>query len=68
MHKFRFDLGDTVRVSPIEVGIVIARAEYATAEDSYLVRYVGGDGRLVEVWWGESALTQIAQPTTAQAA
>jgi hypothetical protein len=39
-----------------EQGEVIARAEYATAEPSYLLRYKCADGRAVESWWSESAL------------
>jgi len=39
-----------------EQGEVIARAEYATAEPSYLLRYKCADGRSVELRWSESAL------------
>ena len=39
-----------------ETGIVIGRAEYATAEPGYLIRYKCGDGRAIESWWTETAL------------
>lgn len=39
-----------------EYGTIIARAEYATAEPSYLVRYKRADGVSDERWWSESAL------------
>jgi hypothetical protein len=58
MNQFSFDLGATVTiVNGSENGEVIGRAEYNTAENNYLVRYVAGDGRAVEAWWGESALS-----------
>lgn len=54
---FKFELNQQVRISAsAENGEVIARAEFAYNEDQYLVRYMGGDGRAVEAWWGESAL------------
>jgi len=42
-----------------ENGEVIARAQYATSEDTYLLRYKSADGRAVEAWWGESAISQF---------
>lgn len=45
-----------------ERGVVIGRAEYATGEDQYLLRYRAADGRAVEAWWGESALTHLPPP------
>lgn len=57
MGKFKFEMGATVDFAhSAEVGRVIGRAEYETAEPSYLVRYRAGDGRQVENWWSESAL------------
>ncbi len=54
---FNFELGAMVKISASgEEGEVIGRAEYATAENSYFVRYKAGDGRAVEAWWNESAL------------
>lgn len=57
MNEFRFSINQTVSISASgESGQVIARAEYASAENSYLVRYKAGDGRATEQWWGESAI------------
>jgi len=56
---FAFDLGSSVKLQASdEAGTVIGRAEYTTAENSYLVRYKAADGRAVEAWWTESALEQ----------
>lgn len=53
----KFELKSKVRITASgESGEVIARAEYAYAEPSYLVRYVTGDGRATESWWTETAL------------
>lgn len=58
---FKFDNGDQVAVFKSgEVGEIIGRAEYANGnENQYFVRYVAGDGRSVESWWAESALTVV---------
>lgn len=57
MRSFKFDLGQRVSIaSSDENGEVIGRAEYATSENTYLLRYRAGDGRAVESWWSESAL------------
>ena len=54
----KFELKQNVTISASgEQGQVVARAEYATAEPSYLLRYKCADGRAVEQWWAESALT-----------
>ena len=58
MERFAFDLGQAVRITASgEQGEVIGRAEYKTSENSYLVRYKAADGRALEIWWGESALS-----------
>lgn len=58
MSQFKFQLNQIVAiVASAESGTVIARAEYTSSENSYLIRYEAGDGRAVEQWWGESALT-----------
>lgn len=58
MTSFKFGLTDTVTITTSgETGEVIGRAEYTTSENTYLVRYCSADGRAVESWWGESALT-----------
>lgn len=59
---FKFNLGDRVAIDESgEQGAVIGRAEYSYAEEGYLVRYKAGDGRAVEGWWTESALSIAAQ-------
>lgn len=58
----KFGLGEdvTIRVSG-EGGQVVGFAVYEySSEPSYLVRYKAGDGRAVEAWWTESALSEIA--------
>lgn len=55
---WKFELKQSVIIAASgEVGQVIGRAEYSYAERSYLVRYKAGDGRAVESWWTESALS-----------
>lgn len=57
MSKFAFNLNDSVKIiASQEHGIIIARAEYAVSDPSYLLRYKCADGRAVEAWWTESAL------------
>lgn len=54
---FEFQLNQDVElVATDERGYIIARAEFAEASNSYLVRYQAGDGRQVEQWWSESAV------------
>jgi len=56
---FKFDLSSEVKIQVSgEVGTVIGRAEYSGCENNYLVRYKCADGRAVESWWPESALTR----------
>jgi hypothetical protein len=58
VSKFKFELSEKVRLAgSTEHGEVRGRAEYVDrGPPSYLVRYVAGDGRLVESWWNEDAL------------
>lgn len=57
MH-FTYEIGtDVVIDASNEQGQVIGRAEYATCENNYLIRYKSADGRAVESWWGESAIS-----------
>lgn len=56
-NDWKFELGAKAQLVSGEAGEVIGRAEYAHTERNYLLRYVAGDGRAVESWWGESALT-----------
>ncbi|MBM3553631.1 MAG: hypothetical protein FJX45_18260 [Alphaproteobacteria bacterium] len=56
-HTFKFELKQIVKMAASdESGVVIGRAEYSASEPSYQVRYLAGDGRQVEGWWGESAI------------
>jgi len=56
---FKFDLSSEVKIQVSgEVGTVIGRAEYSGCENNYQVRYKCADGRAVESWWAESALTR----------
>lgn len=58
MDEFKFPLGQMVAIKVSgETGDVIARAQYLTSECSYYLRYQSADGRAVEAWWAESALT-----------
>ncbi|WP_213306066.1 hypothetical protein [Paraburkholderia sacchari] len=55
---FKFEMNSAVTIAASsETGTVVGRAEYAASESSYLVRYQAADGRAIESWWGESALT-----------
>lgn len=55
--SFKFNLNQTVEIAASgETGEMLARAEYATSENSYYLRYKAADGRATEAWWGESAL------------
>jgi hypothetical protein len=57
MKGWLFNLGAHVRLKLSEEnGIVMGRAEFCHSENNYLVRYKAADGRVVESWWGESAL------------
>lgn len=59
VEDFKFELGQLVRLARSqEEGEIIGRAEYVNMEPHYYVRYVAGDGRLCETWWGESALAE----------
>ena len=56
--KFKFELGAEVKIEISgEQGTIIGRAEYAESANCYYLRYKTTDGRAIESWWGESALT-----------
>jgi hypothetical protein len=59
--KFKFELGAKVKVSISgEAGVIIARAEYERADDTYLVLYKQhGTGSAVEKWWDVSTLEAV---------
>lgn len=56
MHKFTFDLGQTVKLISNEKGRVVGRAHYLDSQPTYLIRYVAATGEATEAWWNESAL------------
>lgn len=57
---FEFEIGQPVLITVSkETGNVIARAEFETCEQQYLVRYKSGEGCAVEQWWTESALSHV---------
>lgn len=56
--SFKFDLKQRVVITTSgEAGEVIGRAEYSSGSDSYFVRYKAADGRAVEAWWTEDAIS-----------
>lgn len=57
---FRFELQQRVAITESdEQGAVIGRADYACAENQFLIRYQAADGRAVEAWWADSALEAV---------
>ncbi|MBB5444617.1 MULTISPECIES: hypothetical protein [unclassified Paraburkholderia] len=59
--SFKFQIGANVQIDASgEAGEIIGRAEYSTGENTYLMRYKSADGRAVESWWGESAISLFA--------
>lgn len=68
MSKFKFQLGQQARIAvSSETGEVIGRAEYPSQENSYYLRYKSADGRAVQQWWDESALSSADATSTARA-
>jgi hypothetical protein len=58
MKNFKFELGAQVTIAVSgESGEVLGRAEYQSSENGYFIRYKSADGRAVEQWWNESALS-----------
>ncbi|PTX49116.1 hypothetical protein IQ03_04812 [Gemmobacter caeni] len=57
---FKFKLNHEVIIEASgECGVVVGRAEYADGKPQYLIRYMAADGRAVEQWWNQSALTTL---------
>jgi hypothetical protein len=55
---FTYELGAQVTLAMSqEHGEIVGRAEYTNAADAYYVRYVAADGRQVEAWLSEDALS-----------
>lgn len=57
MNQFKFNLNQEVLLFSGEAGEVIGRAEYTNSANQYRVRYRAADGRAVEAWWDEEALS-----------
>jgi len=56
----KFELKQQVVITCSEErGEVIGRAEYLGGQNQYLLRYKCADGRAVEQWWNESALSEV---------
>ena len=57
---FKFEIGTSVEITASgESGEVIGRAEFNHCENTYQVRYKAADGKAVEQWWTESALSSV---------
>lgn len=57
MNEWKFNVGDNVALSMSgEKGVIMGRAEYSHAPQSYFVRYVAADGRQCEAWFDGDAL------------
>jgi hypothetical protein len=57
MENQKYEMSQEVQLTQSkETGIVIGRAEFDHSENTYLVRYVAGDGSQIEFWWNESAI------------
>jgi hypothetical protein len=55
---FKFELDQEVTITASgESGVVVGCAHYNNADCSFLIRYKAGDGRAVESWWTEKALS-----------
>ena len=65
-YKFKLGQQASIAVSG-ETGQIIARAEYTTGTNSYLLRYKSADGRAVEAWWNEDAVALDNAPTASSA-
>jgi hypothetical protein len=58
MNEFKFDLGEKVKiVCSGESGLVTSKCASVGRSTQYMVRYKAADGRAVEQWWDEDALS-----------
>jgi len=58
--SFKYDLESRVKLNESEEqGEIIGRGEYTYSQNQYLIRYKAGDGRMVENWWTESAISAV---------
>lgn len=59
---FKFNLNDKIAIAVAgsnEEGTVVGRGEFNYSDNSYLIRYVNGNGNTIENWWTESALVAV---------
>ncbi|MNF02400.1 hypothetical protein D3C80_2015370 [compost metagenome] len=56
---FNFKLGDKVKLESGETGTITGRAHFTDSNPQYYLRYVAGDGRQVQCWWDESAVSAL---------
>ncbi|MGJ0505631.1 MAG: hypothetical protein ACR652_00565 [Methylocystis sp.] len=55
---FKFNLRQSVALTQsAEAGVVVGRVEYTYSDNNYLIRYRSADGRQVQDWWPEDAIT-----------
>lgn len=56
---FKYEIGQSVKLALTdEAGIVTGRAQYQSQAPQYLVLYKAGDGRQVESWLSDYALSK----------
>lgn len=57
-NRFKFSLGQEVTIAVSgETGVITGRAEYLASQNSYYLRHKAADGRAVQAWWEEDALS-----------
>lgn len=58
-NKFKYEIGESVKMALTEErGVVTARAEYQSQAPQYYVLYKAADGRQVENWFSDYALSK----------
>lgn len=58
MNELKYQLNERVKIrASEEEGEIVGRAEYSNCDPSYFVRYKAADGRAVEQWWTQDAIT-----------
>ena len=59
---FLYNLGTPVKLTQSgESGTIIGRAEFTNSDEQYFVRYVDGNGCLIQKWWPHDAIAEIEQ-------
>lgn len=58
-HKFAFKMGATIVIYLNGTkGEIVGRAQYESAQDDYLVKYLNGNGDLCKTWFTESDISK----------